>query len=122
MGENSGKFFYDDAAPAGNRRRDARRSAPEAGERATAAADGVRLSAGADGNGFDLAANERNSPDTSERSPQRATVYRPEGAVSAGSIRDLLKNVNSERLEENGRAIEEAENGKRKRKSPARSP
>lgn len=105
MGENSGKFFYDDAAPAGNRRRDARGSAAEAGERATAAADGVRLSAGADGNGFDLAANERNSPDTSERSPQRATVYRPEGAVSAGSIRDLLKNVNSERLEENGRAI-----------------
>lgn len=49
MGENSGKFFYDDAAPAGNRRRDARGSAPEDGERATAAADGVRLSAGADG-------------------------------------------------------------------------
>lgn len=49
MGENSGKFFYDDAAPAGNRRRDARGSAAEAGERATAAADGVRLSAGADG-------------------------------------------------------------------------
>lgn len=49
MGENSGKFFYDDAAPAGNRRRDTRGSAAEAGERATAAADGVRLSAGADG-------------------------------------------------------------------------
>lgn len=49
MGENSGKFFYDDAAPAGNRRRDTRGSAPEDGERATAAADGVRLSAGADG-------------------------------------------------------------------------
>ena len=49
LGENSGKFFYDDAAPAGNRRRDARGSAPEDGERATAAADGVRLSAGADG-------------------------------------------------------------------------
>ena len=49
MGENSGKFFYDDAAPAGNRRRDTRGSAAEDGERATAAADGVRLSAGADG-------------------------------------------------------------------------
>lgn len=49
MGENSGKFFYDDAAPAGNRRRDTRGSAAEAGERATAAADGVRLSARADG-------------------------------------------------------------------------
>ena len=49
LGENSGKFFYDDAAPAGNRRRDARGSAAEAGERATAAADGVRLSARADG-------------------------------------------------------------------------
>ena len=61
----------------GKWRRDARGSAPEDGERATAAADGVRLSARADGNGFDLAANERNSPDTSERSPQRATVYRP---------------------------------------------
>ena len=43
-------------------------------------------------------------------------------SASAGSIRDLLKDVNSERQEENGRAIEEAENGKRKRKSPARSP
>ena len=48
-----------------------------------------------DGSGFDLDVNERNSPDTSERLPQRATVYGPEGTVSADSIHNSQEEVNS---------------------------
>ena len=48
-----------------------------------------------DGSGFDSDVNERNSPDTSERLPQRATVYGPEGTVSADSIHNSQEEVNS---------------------------
>ena len=76
-----------------------------------------------DGSGFDLDVNERNSPDTSERLPQRATVYGPEGTVSADSIHNSQEEVNSELPdlrfsrkagEGTGSAIEEAGNDKRR--------
>ena len=76
-----------------------------------------------DGSGFDLDVNERNSPDTSERLPQRATVYGPEGTVSADSIHNSQEEVNSalpdlrfsqKAGEGTGSAIEEAGNDKRR--------
>ena len=75
------------------------------------------------GSGFDLDVNERNSPDTSERLPQRATVYGPEGTVSADSIHNSQEEVNSELPdlrfsqragEGTGSAIEEAGNDKKR--------
>lgn len=76
-----------------------------------------------DGSGFDLDVNERNSPDTSERLPQRATVYGPEGTVSADSIHNSQEEVNSalpdlrfsqKAGEGTGSAIEKAGNDKRR--------
>ena len=76
-----------------------------------------------DGSGFDSDVNERNSPDTSERLPQRATVYGPEGTVSADSIHNSQEEVNSalpdlrfsqKAGEGTGSAIEEAGNDKRR--------
>ena len=78
-----------------------------------------------DGSGFDLDVNERNSPDTSERLPQRATVYGPEGTVSADSIHNSQEEVNSELPdlrfsrkagEGTGSAIEEAGTGAKDRR------